>query len=67
MPVITHLCRTCAGPFDVARVDITTYSSGPNFIWGCWGRCPGCGSTEAPMEVVDANDEALGLGQWEPR
>lgn len=67
MPVITHLCRTCAGPVEVARWDVTTMTSGPRFLWAAWGRCPGCGSTEQPMQVVDPNDEALGRGQWEPR
>jgi NAD-dependent dihydropyrimidine dehydrogenase PreA subunit len=63
--VITHLCTTCGGPVGVARLDVTTTSSGPKFIYGRWETCAGCGSIAEPMQVVDANDQALGLGQWE--
>jgi hypothetical protein len=66
--VITHLCRSCATPVDVERVDVTRIlDMVPRFLWGRWERCTGCGGTEAPMELVDANDKALGLGQWEPK
>ena len=63
--MITHLCKTCAGPVEVGRVDITTMTSGPTFVWGRWEQCAGCGSTAEPMQVVDANDAQLGRGQWE--
>lgn len=65
--MITHLCTTCAGPVEVRRVDVTTWGGGPSFVWGMHEQCPGCGSTARPMEVVDANDRQLGLGQWEPQ
>jgi hypothetical protein len=64
--VITHLCRTCGSPVEVARIDATTYISGPSFAWGRWDPCTSCGSTNQPMQVVEPNDPALGLGQWEP-
>lgn len=65
--MITHLCRTCATPVDVARIDITTIAGPPTFTWGRYEQCSGCGSTDEPMEVIDANDKALGRGQWESR
>lgn len=61
----THICKTCETAVEVDRVDVTTITSGPRFLWGRWERCAGCGSTAAPLEVVDANDERLGRGQWE--
>lgn len=50
--MITHLCRTCASPVKVARIDATTYISGPSFAWGRWDPCTGCGSTGQPMQVA---------------
>lgn len=67
MSLTTHLCRTCETSVEVAREDVTTMTGGPRFMWGHWEKCSGCGSTAAPLEIVDANDARLGLGQWEPR
>lgn len=63
--MITHLCKTCESAVEVGRVDVTTMTSGPSFMWGRWQRCTTCGSTAAPLAVVDANDRRLGIGQWE--
>lgn len=63
--MITHLCKTCEASVTVARVDITTMTSGPTFVWGMHEQCTCCGSTARPLEVVDANDKRLGMGQWE--
>lgn len=63
----THICKTCETAVEVGRVDVTTTLSGPTFMWGRWERCTGCGSTAAPLQIVDPNDDRLGYGQWEPR
>jgi hypothetical protein len=63
--VTTHLCKTCETSVEVARVDVTTVTSGPRFMWGMHERCTCCGSTDRPLEVMGPNDERLGRGQWE--
>lgn len=63
--MITHRCRSCTGPVEVARIDVSTMVGGPQFMWGRHEECRDCGSRERPTEVIDANDGQLGLGQWE--
>jgi uncharacterized protein (UPF0212 family) len=60
--VITHRCKTCNGPVDVALVDTTSQlefarNNSRTYVWGMWEACPTCGSVDQPTLVVD--DTAL--------